>query len=170
MVVSTLKSQSPDTLMILYSKPGATPGKAEVIEGSKTIALVPEFSDGQQMVERIDELRGACRKSRERLVGRVPPGELRAAQGYADPAALAARCRSRYSTFRTRPRRRLVVWAEADSCEGHGAPLGLTFSPRAPFPAATDPCRRVIPRGHRRQPRDCRAARRAPAPSRARAR
>ena len=68
MVVSTLKSQSADTLTILYSRPhGMQPGKADVIEGSKTIPLVPEFSDGKQMVERIDELREAFRrKSRER--------------------------------------------------------------------------------------------------------
>lgn len=67
MVVSALKAQSPDTLTILYSRPGAKPGKAEVIEGTKTIPLVPEFSDGRQMVERIDELREAFRrKSRER--------------------------------------------------------------------------------------------------------
>ena len=67
MVVSTLKSQSPDTLTILYSRPGASPGKAEVIEGAKTIALVPELTDGQQMIERVDELREAFRrKSRER--------------------------------------------------------------------------------------------------------
>ncbi|HEY1586281.1 MAG TPA: response regulator [Polyangia bacterium] len=68
MVVSTLKAQSPDTLTILYSRPsGATPGKAELLEGSKVIPLVPEFLDGKQMVERIDELREAFRrKSRER--------------------------------------------------------------------------------------------------------
>jgi len=68
MVVSTLKAQSPDTLTILYSRPnGNRPGKAEVLEGSKVIPLVPEFSDGKQMVERIDELREAFRrKSQER--------------------------------------------------------------------------------------------------------
>jgi DNA-binding NtrC family response regulator len=67
MVVNALKAQTPDTLTILYSRPGAQPGKAEVIEGSKNIVLVPEFSDGKQMVERIDELREAFRrKSRER--------------------------------------------------------------------------------------------------------
>jgi len=68
MVVSTLKAQSPDTLTILYSRPsGTTPGKAEVLEGSKVIPLVPEFSDGKQMIERVDELREAFRrKSRER--------------------------------------------------------------------------------------------------------
>jgi DNA-binding response OmpR family regulator len=68
MVVSTLKAQSPDTLTILYSRPSGTqPGKAEVIEGSKVIPLVPELLDGKQMVERVDELREAFRrKSRER--------------------------------------------------------------------------------------------------------
>jgi DNA-binding response OmpR family regulator len=67
MVVSALKQQSPDTLTILYSRPANGPGKADVIEGSKTIALVPELTDGKQMVERIDELREAFRrKSQER--------------------------------------------------------------------------------------------------------
>lgn len=67
MVVSALKAQTPDTLTILYSRPGARPGKAEVIEGSRAIALVPEFTNARQMVERIDELREAFRrKSRER--------------------------------------------------------------------------------------------------------
>jgi DNA-binding NtrC family response regulator len=68
MVVNALKAQTPDTLTILYSRPGDTrPGKAEVIEGSRAIALVPEFSEARQMVERIDELREAFRrKARER--------------------------------------------------------------------------------------------------------
>jgi len=67
MVVSALKAHSADMLTILYSRPGAKPGKAEVIEGSKAIALVPEFSEASQMVARIDELREAFRrKSRER--------------------------------------------------------------------------------------------------------
>lgn len=67
MVVNALKAQSPDTLAILYSRPGKAPGKAEVIEGSRAISLVPEFTNARQMVERIDELREAFRrKSRER--------------------------------------------------------------------------------------------------------
>jgi DNA-binding response OmpR family regulator len=68
MVVSALKAQTPETITILYSRPGdARPGKAEVIEGSRAIALVPEFKDGDQMLARIDELREAFRrKSRER--------------------------------------------------------------------------------------------------------
>jgi DNA-binding NtrC family response regulator len=68
MVVSALKAQSADTITILYTRPGTDqPGKAEVIEGSKAIAFVPEFRDAAQMVERLDELREAFRaKSRER--------------------------------------------------------------------------------------------------------
>jgi DNA-binding NtrC family response regulator len=67
MVVSALKAQSPDTLTILYSRPRGQPGKAEVIDGSRAISLVPEFSDARQMVERVDELREAYfRQSRER--------------------------------------------------------------------------------------------------------
>jgi DNA-binding NtrC family response regulator len=67
MVVNTIKSQSPETITILYTRPGARPGRASVMEGSKAIAFVPEFRDAGQMVERIDELKAAFRaKSRER--------------------------------------------------------------------------------------------------------
>lgn len=67
MVVRTLKSQSPEMITILYSAPGAHPGKAEVIEGSKNLPLLPRFTEARQMVERLDELREAFRrKNRER--------------------------------------------------------------------------------------------------------
>jgi DNA-binding NtrC family response regulator len=67
MVVSTLKSQSPDTLTVLFSRPGARPGKAEVIEGTKTILLFAELTDARQMVDRMPELRDASlRTTRER--------------------------------------------------------------------------------------------------------
>ncbi len=67
MVVSALKAQSPDTITILYTRPGDKPGKAEVIEGSKVIAFVPQFENAGQMVDRIDELRRAfTERSRER--------------------------------------------------------------------------------------------------------
>jgi DNA-binding NtrC family response regulator len=62
MVVNALKKQSPDTIVVLYSRPGARPGKADVIEGSKTILLVPELRDGQDLVARFDELREAFRR------------------------------------------------------------------------------------------------------------
>lgn len=67
MVVSALKAQSPDTITILYSRPEAQPGRAEVIEYSRAIALLPEFTHAEQLVERFDELRQAFRlKARER--------------------------------------------------------------------------------------------------------
>jgi DNA-binding NtrC family response regulator len=68
MVISALKGQSPETITILYARPGAShAGKAEVVEGSRMIAFVPELKDASQMLERIDELRRAfVAKSRER--------------------------------------------------------------------------------------------------------
>jgi DNA-binding response OmpR family regulator len=67
MVVSALKGQSPETITILFSRPGAKPGRASVIEGSREFPLVPEFSNVKQLVERLDELRAAfTAKSRER--------------------------------------------------------------------------------------------------------
>lgn len=67
MVVSTLKAQSPETITILFSKPGARPGKADIMEGSRSISLVSEFSGPQQLSARLDELRQAfVGKTRER--------------------------------------------------------------------------------------------------------
>lgn len=67
MVVATLKSQAPDTIAILYSRPGRKPGRAEIMEGSKAIALVPEFSNAGQMIEQMETLREAyVAKARER--------------------------------------------------------------------------------------------------------
>jgi DNA-binding NtrC family response regulator len=67
MVLQALKQQIPDTIAILYSRPGARPGRAEIVDGSKVIPVIAEFSDAQQMVARIDELKEAQRRtSRER--------------------------------------------------------------------------------------------------------
>jgi CheY-like chemotaxis protein len=67
MVVNTLRSQSPEMITILFSRPGSKPGRAQVIEASRAIPLVPEFKDARQMVERLDELRAAfVAKNRER--------------------------------------------------------------------------------------------------------
>jgi DNA-binding NtrC family response regulator len=67
-VLSAFKQQSPDTIAILYSRPGnGTSGKAEIVDGSRVISLVGELHDAKQMVARIDELRDAQRRtSRER--------------------------------------------------------------------------------------------------------
>ena len=74
MIVNTLRAQSPETITILFSRPGAPrpgtrarAGKVEVIEGSRAIPLVPEFSEAAQLIARLDELRQAfVAKSRER--------------------------------------------------------------------------------------------------------
>jgi len=67
MVVATLKAQSPETITILFSKPGVKPGKADVMEGSRMISLASQLSDAQQISARLDELRQAfVGKTRER--------------------------------------------------------------------------------------------------------
>ena len=67
MIVNTLRAQSPETITILFSRPGARAGKVEVIEGSRAIPLVPDFSEPAQLIARLDELRQAfVAKSRER--------------------------------------------------------------------------------------------------------
>jgi DNA-binding NtrC family response regulator len=64
MVASAFKQQSPDTITILYSRPGASAGRADIVDGARTIPLVPAFSDPRQMVARLDELREAARRTR----------------------------------------------------------------------------------------------------------
>jgi DNA-binding NtrC family response regulator len=67
MVVSGLKSITNDLITILYSPPGARPGKAEIVEGHKSVPLVAELTDAKQILMRLDELRDAAhRTSRER--------------------------------------------------------------------------------------------------------
>lgn len=67
MVVSALKQQAPDTIVILYSRPGRKPGKAEILEGSKAIVVVPELTSATQLIAQMETLREAyVAKSRER--------------------------------------------------------------------------------------------------------
>jgi DNA-binding NtrC family response regulator len=67
MVLQALKQQSPDTICIRYSRPGVSVGRAEIVDGSRVIPVIAEFSDARQMVARIDELREAQRRTaRER--------------------------------------------------------------------------------------------------------
>jgi DNA-binding NtrC family response regulator len=67
MVLSAFKQQSPETIAILFSRPGVKSGKAEIVDGPRTIPLIPDFNDARQMVARIDELREAQRRAaRER--------------------------------------------------------------------------------------------------------
>ncbi len=68
-VVSALKSQSPDTIILIFSRPidAQHPGRIDVIEGSREIPLIPEFHDPRQLAERFEELLEAFhKKSRER--------------------------------------------------------------------------------------------------------
>jgi DNA-binding NtrC family response regulator len=67
MVVSALKAQAPETITILYTHPAEGSGRAEVLEGSRAIELLPELARAEQVVERLDELRRAfTERSRER--------------------------------------------------------------------------------------------------------
>ena len=67
MIATTLRAQAPDSITILYSRPGVEPGRAQVIEGSRMIPLLTSLTDTHQIVVRLDELRLAfLGKSRER--------------------------------------------------------------------------------------------------------
>lgn len=67
MVVSSLKSQSPDTIVISFSGATGKVGRADLVEGARVITLVPELSSAAQLLGRLDELREAfVVKSRER--------------------------------------------------------------------------------------------------------
>jgi DNA-binding response OmpR family regulator len=66
MVVRSIKTQNPEMVAILYSGPG--PGaKVEIVESSRTITVVDDFTDVGQFIGRLDELAEAFRaKTRER--------------------------------------------------------------------------------------------------------
>jgi DNA-binding NtrC family response regulator len=67
MVLSAFRQQSPETITILYSRPGVKAGKAEIVDGARVIPLIPELSDARQIMGRIDELKEAgLRTGRER--------------------------------------------------------------------------------------------------------
>lgn len=67
MVVRTLLSQSPETITLLFSPPGETPGQVQVAEGSHMIPLLPSFTDPAQLAGRLSELRSAQQtRGRER--------------------------------------------------------------------------------------------------------
>src|SRR5207244_685378 len=67
MVVRTLLSQAPDTIMLLFLPPSDKPGHVHIAEGSHLIELLPSFTDASQLIGRLTELRDAQRvRSRER--------------------------------------------------------------------------------------------------------
>ena len=68
MVVRTLKSQSSETMVLLFSSPQpGRPGRVEVIESSRAIPFIEQFTQAKELAERIDEVREAFRAtSKER--------------------------------------------------------------------------------------------------------
>ena len=67
MVTRTVKSQSPESIVLEYVAPGAEAGKIQVMENSGPIALVDEYTKPEQMIESLQTLREAfSAKAKER--------------------------------------------------------------------------------------------------------
>ncbi|MCC6751016.1 MAG: response regulator [Deltaproteobacteria bacterium] len=68
MVIKSLKGEVPDGIVLVYLPPGETPGRVEIVqENSQHLVLIPEFTDGDQLVGQMQELREAyVAKVRER--------------------------------------------------------------------------------------------------------
>jgi len=68
MVVRTVKAQSPDTITVLYTAPnGPQAGSMQIVDGSRAIQFLPQFTEVGQVLARLDELRDAAiATSRER--------------------------------------------------------------------------------------------------------
>ncbi|MCK5797567.1 MAG: response regulator [Deltaproteobacteria bacterium] len=73
MIAKSLRAESAEGIVLLFSHPdGDKPGRADIIEPSQSIELIPELRDGAQLVEQIHELRKAyVAKARERRYLRV---------------------------------------------------------------------------------------------------
>jgi DNA-binding NtrC family response regulator len=57
MVARTIKTQSPDTIVLTYSPPeGPRPGAVQVIDAQRTISFIPAFVAVQQLAARLGEL------------------------------------------------------------------------------------------------------------------
>jgi hypothetical protein len=60
MVVRTIKGQSPETIVLLFSSPvGGRAGSVQVIETSRVIEWLPSFTQPRQIADRLDEVRDA---------------------------------------------------------------------------------------------------------------
>ncbi len=68
MVVRTVKAQSPETIVVLFSAPnGPQAGSMQIVDGSRAIPFLPQFTEVGQVLARLDELReAAAATSRER--------------------------------------------------------------------------------------------------------
>lgn len=73
MVAKSLRAESGEGIVLLFSHPvGNKPGRADIIEPSQNIELIPELNDGGQLIEQIHELRKAwLAKARERRYLRI---------------------------------------------------------------------------------------------------
>lgn len=66
MVTRSVKSQSPDSVILAYSGPGPG-GRVEMAETAQGRIIIPDFTSPNQLIERLDELAEAFRaKVRER--------------------------------------------------------------------------------------------------------
>lgn len=66
MVTRSLKSQSPDSVVLAYSGPGPG-GRVEMVDSVQNRPIIAEFTSPNQLIERLDELAEAFRaKVRER--------------------------------------------------------------------------------------------------------
>lgn len=60
MVAKSVRSEASDGIVVLFSHPTATTaGRADIIESTQSIELIPELTSGMQLVEQIRELRQA---------------------------------------------------------------------------------------------------------------
>jgi DNA-binding NtrC family response regulator len=67
MLVKSIKASSPDLVAIAFRPPGERPGEIRMVESSKMVVLVPVFSELDQLVASLQEVREALRrKARER--------------------------------------------------------------------------------------------------------
>jgi len=68
MVARSVRAESEEGIVLLFSHPsGGKPGRADIIETSQSIELIPDLNSGSQLVEQIHELRKAfVAKARER--------------------------------------------------------------------------------------------------------
>ena len=66
MVIRSVKSQSPESVVMTFVGPGPG-GRIEIVETSKSTVIIPAFNAAAQLLERLEELAEAFRaKSRER--------------------------------------------------------------------------------------------------------
>jgi DNA-binding response OmpR family regulator len=68
MVVKTIKSSSPDAVVLLFTPPSRERvGEVKMVEGSRLITLVPSFTDPAQLVASLEDVRDGIReKAKER--------------------------------------------------------------------------------------------------------